>query len=90
MPERDEALLPAVMEVALDAAALVVGGGQDPRARGAQLGQRVLDLCGQPAVVVPDEARRLPTASTNGRWSPSAASWITAATGPPSSEITVA
>ena len=36
--ERDQALLDAVVQIALDPAARLVGGGDDPRTRGHQLG----------------------------------------------------
>ena len=36
-PDREQAVLGAVVEVALEPAARLVGGGDDPRARGAQL-----------------------------------------------------
>ena len=35
-PEREQPLLGAVMQIALEPAALLVSGGDDPRARGAQ------------------------------------------------------
>ena len=54
-PKGHQPLLAAVVEVPLDAAALVVGGHQDARPGSPQLRQRLLDLRREPAVVVPDE-----------------------------------
>ena len=61
-PQRDEPLLAAVVQVALDPPALVVGRGEDPRPRGPQLAARAVDALGEPFVLVPDEgvARRRP------------------------------
>ena len=49
--QRDEALLRAVVQVALDPAALLVGRRLDPRARLAHLVQQAARLRGQPLVV---------------------------------------
>ena len=57
-PQRDQPLLAAVVEVALDPPALVVGRREDPRARGPQLAARAVDPLGEPLVLVPDEGVR--------------------------------
>ena len=49
--QRDESLLGAVVEVALDPPALVVGGADDAGTRGAQLRELALHLAGELAVV---------------------------------------
>ena len=46
-PDRDEPLLGAVVEIALDPAALVVAGGDYPRTRGLDLGQLASQLDAQ-------------------------------------------
>src|SRR5215211_2998115 len=57
-PKRHEALLAAVMKIALDAAALLVRRGEYASSGRAQLGQRGLNTLGQAAIVVPDERVR--------------------------------
>ena len=55
--ERDQPLLGAVVQVALDAAPLGVGGGDDALARGLQLGQPRVDLGVQLPVLQRDPGR---------------------------------
>ena len=47
-PDRDQPLLRAVVQVALDPAALLVAGGDDPRPRGLDLGELAAQLDAQP------------------------------------------
>ena len=55
--DRDESLLRAVVQVALEPAPLCVAGGDDALARGAQLGELALGLRLQPRVVERDRGR---------------------------------
>ena len=57
-PQRDEPLLGAVVQVALDPAPLVLGAGRDAGARELQLAHRRLGLGGQPLVLEHDGGHR--------------------------------
>ena len=81
--QRDQPLLGAVVEVALEAAALVVGGLDDPRPRRAQLLDPGAQLDVQ-ALVLEREAAAAPTAAISSGSVSSVASWQIIATGRPS------
>jgi hypothetical protein len=50
-PEREQPLLRAIVQIALQAPPLRIAGGYDPRARRTQLGQLRLQLGVQPCVL---------------------------------------
>ena len=72
--ERDEPLLRAVVQVALEAPPLRVAGGDDALARRLQLGQPVRRLLVQQLVLERDRSAAAVTASTSSGSSSSAAS----------------
>ena len=87
--ERDEPLLGAVVEVALEPAPLVVAGLDDARARGAQLLEPGAQLGLQPLVLERERGRRADRARPARGSSASAASWTIAPTGSPSCSTSV-
>ena len=80
--ERDEPLLGAVVEVALDPPPLGVGRGDDPAARRAYLGELGAHLGGE-TLVLEHQPRGCRTDSTSAGSSSNAGSWTSAATSSP-------
>jgi hypothetical protein len=87
--QRHQPLLGAVVQVALDAAALLVAGLHDAGPRGAQLRDPDLQL-GVETLALRVSVTAAPTACTRSASSSSEAPWMTAATGSPPWLILVA
>jgi hypothetical protein len=98
--ERDEALLRTVVEVALDAPALLVAGTDDPRARLLDADDLLLELCLEARVLEREprgrnaasissgSSRRLASCTNAASGSPPWSSFVTARRGPSSGSVT--
>ena len=88
-PEREQPLLGAVVEVALEPPSLLVAGADDPFAGGAQLGQLCAQLGLQPFVFEREPGGRTGRLRAAPRRSSRTGSWTSAATGASAGPSTV-